>query len=66
MKHDWRESYNVDLTTVIFTCRKCQAMVGYRKIDCDVHSPDDDPEKMESLNISLDCHVEQVRGVMES
>jgi len=66
LRHDWRESWNTDCTTMIFTCRGCGAKVWAPKARCTFRVPDEDPEIMEKHSVEADCDVQRVRGVMES
>lgn len=66
MKHDWRESWNIDCTTMIFTCKRCGAKVWIPKSHCHVHIPDEDPEIMEKHKVEMDCDMQRVKEVHES
>lgn len=64
MSHQWNESYNADLTSVIFTCSKCRRRVAVAKNRCDFFEPDE--ELLDKNGVSSDCAVEQVRQIHES
>ena len=74
-KHLWYESYNSDMTRIIWLCRAedssgnriggCGAMLVVNKNDCNFHSPDDDTELLEKHKIHLDCDLHLVSRIME-
>ena len=66
MQHAWEENYNIDCTSIIWSCRRCKARFVVMKNRCDFHSPDENEELLEKHHIALDCDVQIARNVMES
>jgi hypothetical protein len=66
LKHEWKESYNIDLTAVHFTCKPCGSRIVVMKSKCTFHSPDEDEDVLEKHNIHIDCDMQRVKQVMES
>jgi hypothetical protein len=74
-KHLWKESYNSQMTRIVWVCREedlngkqiggCGAIFSMNKNDCDFQSPDEDEELLERHKINRDCDVHLVSRIME-